>query len=133
LAFNFNKINTTVWVGNMASRAVICNFVCRKYEGQKFKTFKSKNFCWKAVADYQSICMVIARFQVQCPVGAFLLLLLPWARNFTPIASATQLLNQEHIVYCVAIRVQLKSSCKADVVIPVKEISKKIKFIWVLV
>jgi len=33
------------------------------------------------------------------PGWGFLLLLFPWARNFTPIASATQLLNQEHIVY----------------------------------
>jgi len=33
------------------------------------------------------------------PGWGFLLLLFPWARNFTPIASATQLLNREHIVY----------------------------------
>jgi len=33
------------------------------------------------------------------PSWGFLLLLLPWARNFTPIASAIQLLNWEHIFY----------------------------------
>jgi len=32
------------------------------------------------------------------PNRGFVLLLFPWARNFTPIASATQLLNREHIV-----------------------------------
>jgi len=32
------------------------------------------------------------------PSWGFLLLLFPWARNFTPIASATQLLNRENIV-----------------------------------
>jgi len=53
----------------------------------------------------------------------FLLLLFPWARNFTPITSATQLLNREHIVY--VIRAQLKSSSIADVVIPVKKNLKK--------
>jgi len=54
---------------------------------------------WKAVADCQGICLVIARFQVRCPVGAF---------------TVTQLLNREHIV----IRPQLKNSSIADVVIP---------------
>jgi len=50
----------------------------------------------------------------------FLLLLFPWVGNFILIASATQLLNREHIV----IREQVKSSSIADVVIPVKKISK---------
>jgi len=35
------------------------------------------------------------------PSWGFLLLLFPLARNFTPIASATQLLNWENIVYIV--------------------------------
>jgi len=43
------------------------------------------------------------------PNQGFLQLLFPWARNFTPIASASQLLNREHTVYYV-IRAQLKSS-----------------------
>jgi len=50
----------------------------------------------------------------------FMLLLFPWARNFTPIASATQLLNQ-CCTLC-AIRAQLKSSSIADIVIPVKNL-----------
>ena len=32
------------------------------------------------------------------PGQGFLQLLFPWARNFTPIASATQLINREHIL-----------------------------------
>jgi len=55
------------------------------------------------------------------PSWGFLLLLFPWGRNFTPIASATQLLNREHIVY--------QDSCIADVVIPVKK-SLSLNLAW---
>jgi len=54
----------------------------------------------EVVAGYQGICLVITRFM---PGWGFLLLL------FVNIASATQQLNQDNIVYCI-IRAQLKSS-----------------------
>jgi len=54
------------------------------------------------------------------PSWGLLLLLFPWARNFTPIASAVK--PETYCILC--IRAQLKSSCIADVVIPVKKISK---------
>jgi len=55
----------------------------------------------------------------------FLQLLFPWARNFTPIASATQLLNREHVLCIVWSGHSWKAALVADVVIPV-ETTKKI-------
>jgi len=52
-----------------------------------------------------------------------LLLLFPWARNFTPIASATQLLNREHIVLC-KFRAQLKNSSPQLMLSSWKEMSQ---------
>jgi len=54
--------------------------------------------------------MIILKSRVWCPVGAFCYwLVFLWARNCTPIASATQLLSRENIVYA-SIRAWLKSS-----------------------
>jgi len=58
------------------------------------------------------------------PSWGYLLLLFPWARNFTPIASATQLLNQENIVYIVYQGTAEKKPHKLDVVIPEKNLLK---------
>jgi len=58
----------------------------------------------------------------------FLLLLFPWARNFTPIASATQLLNREHIVTVLCNQGTAEKQLSiADVVILVKKSQKKSK------
>jgi len=54
----------------------------------------------------------------------FLLLLFPWARNFTPIASAIQLLNRKHIALCNQGTAEKEPSI-ADIVIPVRK--KKMK------
>ena len=50
----------------------------------------------------------ITAFSCQYGQG-FLLLLFPWARNFTPIASANQLLNRDTL-YINMHRAQLKNS-----------------------
>jgi len=53
------------------------------------------------------------------PSWGFLLLLFPWARNFIPIASATQLLNQENILCNQG--TSEKQLSIVDVVIPVEK------------
>jgi len=54
------------------------------------------------------------------------LLLFPWAKKFTPIASATQLLNCEHILlYCVYQGTAEKQLSIADPVIPVEKSQQK--------
>ena len=54
------------------------------------------------------------------PCQGFLQLLFPWARNFTPIASATHLLNQEHILLFMWSGHSWKVALVADVVIQKK-------------
>jgi len=53
--------------------------------------------------------------------------LFPWPRNFTLIASATQLLNREVILYCVHQGTAEKQLSIADAVIPVEKSQKKKK------
>ena len=54
--------------------------------------------------------VVIARSQVWCPAGDFLLLMFPLARNFAPIARATQLLKRDNIGLCAQDRAEEQPS-----------------------
>jgi len=48
--------------------------------------------------DYQGICLVIARFQVRCPVGAFCCCCFLGQETLLPLPQPPSCLNQEHIV-----------------------------------
>jgi len=61
--------------------------------------------------------------------GFLLVLLFPWARKFTPIASATQLLNRENIVI-VCNQGTAENSFIADVIIPVEKSQKKLLLVY---
>jgi len=62
----------------------------------------------EAVADCQGICLVIARFQVQCLVGPSAAVVSLGKKLYSHCLSH-QLLNREHIVLCI-FRAQLKNS-----------------------
>jgi len=59
------------------------------------------------------------------PNWGFLLMLFPWERNFTPIASATQLLNLENIAIVRTQGTAKKQLYIADIVIPVEKSQQK--------
>jgi len=94
-----------------------------------FHVFKEEGCSSIKIADCQGICLVIARFQVRCPVRAFCccccFLGYSLDKKLYFFCLSHQLLNQEHIVHHV-IRAQLISSSIADVAIFVKKSLKKI-------
>ena len=62
------------------------------------------------------------------PGQGFLQLLFPWARNFTPIASATQLLNREPMIVFMKSGHSWRVALVADAVIPVEKMDLKKNF-----